>query len=171
MGWFKDAACTESVSSSWVNAETKELTPQKEVIGQNDKGQDVLGYKAATYYAKFDLDVFDLTITKSGTAAIDENQSFIFEVTGPNGYTNTVTIQGDRSVTIKDLTVGEYTVTEKTSWSWRYQPDGPHIITADNIQNGAASVTVKNTRTLGQWLNGCSYAINRWINNVVLKSH
>lgn len=171
VGWFKDAACTESVSSSWVNAETKELTPQKEVIGQNDKGQDVLGYKAATYYAKFDLDVFDLTITKKGTAAIDENQSFIFEVTGPNGYTNTVTIQGDDSVTIRGLTVGEYTVTEKTSWSWRYQPDGPHTITADNIQNGAASVTVKNTRTLGQWLNGCSYAINRWINNVVLKSH
>lgn len=171
VGWFKDAACTESVSSSWVNAETKELTPQKEVIGQNDKGQDVLGYKAATYYAKFDLDVFDLTITKRGTADIDENQSFIFEVTGPNGYTNTVTIQGDSTVTIKDLTVGEYTVTEKTSWSWRYQPDGPHTITADNIQNGAASVTVKNTRTLGQWLNGCSYAINRWINNTILKSH
>ena len=160
-GWYLDEACTRKVPATWVDSNNK-LTPQKNAEGL---------YEAATYYAKFELNVFDLTITKSGTAAIDENQSFIFEVTGPNGYTNTVTIQGDDSVTIQDLTVGEYTVTEKTSWSWRYQPDGPHTITADNIQNGAASVTVENIRTLGQWLNGCSYAINRWINNVVLKSH
>ena len=160
-GWYLDAACTQKVPAGWVDSNNK-LTPQK-----NAKGL----YEAATYYAKFELNVFDLTITKSGTKDIDENQSFIFVVTGPNGYTNTVTIQGDDSVTIRGLTVGQYTVEEKTSWSWRYQPDGTHIITADNIQNGAASVTVKNTRTLGQWLNGCSYAINRWINNVVLKSH
>ena len=160
-GWYLDKDCTRKVQTGWVDRNHK-LTPQKTAQGL---------YEAATYYAKFELNVFDLSITKSGTADIDENQSFIFEVTGPNGYTNTVTIQGDHSVTIKNLTVGEYTVTEKTSWSWRYQPDGPHTITADNIQNGAASVTVKNTRTLGQWLNGCSYAINRWINNVVLKSH
>ena len=160
-GWYLDEACTRKVPATWVDSNNK-LTPQKNAEGL---------YEAATYYAKFELNVFDLTITKSGTAAIDENQSFIFEVTGPNGYTNTVTIQGDDSVTIRGLTVGEYTVTEKTSWSWRYQPDGPQIVKVAEIQDGAASVTVKNTRTLGQWLNGCSYAINRWINNVVLKSH
>ena len=168
VGWFKDEACTHPVNGSWVA--NNKLTPDK-TKNYGTNAAPAMGYEAATYYAKFELNVFDLTITKKGTAAIDENQSFIFEVTGPNGYHNTVIIQGDHSVTIQDLTVGEYTVTEKTSWSWRYQPDGPHIVKVADIQDGEASVTVTNTRTLGQWLNGCSYAINRWINNTILKSH
>lgn len=106
---------------------------------------------------------FDLKIVKQGCQAIDENQSFIFEVTGPDGYQSTVTIQGNSSVTIKGLKVGTYTVTEKTAWSWRYAPEQTsYSVKPENVQNGEAIVTVKNDRNKTLWLNGCSWAVNNW---------
>lgn len=106
---------------------------------------------------------FDLKIVKQGCLSIDENQSFIFEVTGPDGYAATVTIQGNDSVTIKGLKVGTYTVTEKTAWSWRYAPEQTSYSVAPNsVKNGKATVTVKNDRNIVKWLNGCSLAVNNW---------
>lgn len=112
---------------------------------------------------------FDLTITKTGCEAIDENQSFIFTVTGSNGFTMQVVINGNGSKTIKGLPSGTYTVTEDTNWSWRYEPDEvSKTVTAANIQNGKATVNFANNRaeesdgtgTDWKWLNGGAYCEN-----------
>lgn len=153
VGWYKDEACTQPVNESWVVA--NKLTPQK----TKDLGNSVMGYEAATYYAKFEYDVADLTITKSGAEDIDENQSFIFTVTGPNNFSAKVAIQGNGSVTIKGLKIGEYTVTEDTGWSWRYTPqENRKTITLSATEPN--TVTFTNKRSKGKWLGGDAYNHN-----------
>ena len=156
VGWYKDEGCTEPVAAAWIANDR--LTPQKtKPLGSE------MGYEAATYYAKFELDVFDLTIKKEGCAEIDENQSFLFRITGPNGFSMEVTVQGNGSKTIKGLQMGGYTVTEVESWSWRYkcQHNG-QIVKPEDVVNGKAEVTFTNKRDFVFWLNGCAFADNRW---------
>lgn len=156
VGWYEDEACTHPVDGSWVAA--NKLTPGK-TRNYGTVEAPVMGYEAATYYAKFEYDVADLTITKSGAEDIDENQSFIFTVTGPNNFSAKVVIQGNRSVTIKGLKVGTYTVTEDTDWSWRYAPQNR---TQSITLNPAVTntVTFVNTRSNGKWLGGDAYKRN-----------
>ena len=102
-----------------------------------------------------------LTITKRGcNITMDENQSFIFDVTGGAIAQNMkVTVQGNGTATIVGLPVGTYTVTEATSWSWRYTPDLQEK-TVD-VQGGQDNtVTFINTRNDDKWLSGDSYAVN-----------
>ena len=108
--------------------------------------------------------MFDLTIQKEGCAEIDENQSFLFRITGPNGFSMEVTVQGNTSKTIKGLQMGEYTVTEVESWSWRYKcQNNDQKVTPDNVKDGSAELTFHNDRTKNIfWLNGCAFADNRW---------
>lgn len=105
---------------------------------------------------------FDLTIEKTGCEAIDENQTFIFNVTGPNDYSTQVVIKGNGSVTIKGLPAGTYTITEDTSWSWRYEPNGgsTQTVTTDKVVNGTATVTFNNTRDEEKWVDGNAYVWN-----------
>ena len=146
VGWYSDEACeNETLVSS-----DAEFVPTK---------SGTLWPASTTYYAKFDWNVADLTITKTGAKAIDKNQSFIFHVTG-EGKDMYVTVQGNGSVTIKGLTVGTYKVEEVTSWSWRYTPD--HVSKNVEVKGGQPNeVTFNNSRTNGSWLSGDSYAINR----------
>ncbi len=157
VGWYKDEGCTEPVAAAWIA--NNKLTPEK----TKDLGNGVTGYEAATYYAKFELDVFDLTIKKEGCAEIDENQSFLFRITGPNGFSMEVTVQGNGSKTIQGLQMGEYTVTEVESWSWRYKcQNNNQVVKSENVTDGEASVTFTNKRDFVFWLNGCAFADNRW---------
>ena len=157
VGWYKDEGCTEPVAAAWIA--NNKLTPQK----TKDLGNGVTGYEAATYYAKFELDVFDLTIKKEGCAEIDENQSFLFRITGPNGFSMEVTVQGNGSKTIQGLQMGGYTVTEVESWSWRYKcQNNNQVVKSENVTDGEASVTFTNKRDFVFWLNGCAFADNRW---------
>ena len=119
-------------------------------------------YKNQDYHFVVHIKSFDLTIEKTGCEAIDKNQSFVFSVTGPNGYSTQVVIPGNGSVTIKGLPAGEYTITEDTSWSWRYEPeDGvAQTVTVDHVENGTATVTFKNIREEEKWLDGNAYARN-----------
>ena len=155
VGWFKDAACTQPVDENCVAG--NKFTPAKE----DDKNV------AGTYYAKFERALADLTITKTGAEDIDENQSFIFEVKGDDSDKNTrdisltVTVQGNGSVTIKDLPVGNYTVKEKTDWSWRYSPKNYNQEVELSAANG--KVTFANTRSDIYWLNGCAYKLNKFV--------
>lgn len=105
---------------------------------------------------------FDLTIEKEGWNEIDENQTFIFNVTGPNDYSTQVVIKGNGSVTIKGLPAGTYTITEDTSWSWRYEPNGgsTQTVTTDKVVNGTATVTFNNTRDNEKWVDGNAYVWN-----------
>lgn len=156
VGWYTDADCTQPVDADWVK--DSKLTPGKtKNYGTAEK--PVMGYEAATYYAKFEYDVADLTITKQGCENIDENQSFLFDVTGPNGYSTRVVINGNGSVIIKGLKIGEYTVKEVTSWSWRYTTsNNSKKITLKPTENN--TVTFENNRSKDKWLGGDAYKQN-----------
>lgn len=72
-----------------------------------------------------------------------------------------VTVAANSSVVIPDLEVGKtYTVTEETSWSWRYTPDkGKKQVPID--ADGSTVVFV-NTRKREQWLDSNCSAENQW---------
>ena len=152
IGWFKDEACTQPVDEDWVDTDTNKLTPQQE------NGV----YEGATYYAKFELDVFDLTIKKDGKD-IDPNQIFVFHVVSSDHKTDMeVTVKGIGSVTIKGLPLGTtYTVTEETDWTWQYTPEKAK---EEFTPSGDYSVTFTNTYSKSNWLTSFAEVINKWIN-------
>lgn len=158
VGWFKDEACTEAADASWIGADNK-LTPGK-TKNYGTEETTAMGYEAATYYAKFEADVADLSITKQGYNEIDGKQSFIFTVTGPEGFSKKIVIQGNGTVVLTGLKIGDYTVTEDTSWSWRYTPDGGAARTITLQAGKTNSVTYVNNRTNNKWLDGNAYAKN-----------
>lgn len=106
-----------------------------------------------------------LKITKDvKDTTIDDGQSFIFNVTGPMG-TKTVVIQGNGSVTLKGLKVGEYTVKEDTNWSWRYETtNGTQTATLSAVHHDG-SVTVTNTLENKQWVSTDVYCKNEFKNS------
>lgn len=147
VGWFKDQACTQPVDAAWIV--NNKITPQKTTEA----------YEAATYYAKFDYAVADLTIKQDGGIA-DENQTFIYVVTGgdlPESGIK-VAVKGNSSVTIKNLKIGSYTVTEETNWNWRCgTTGGSQKITLQGAQtNNAVSFT--NNVSNFKWLSGNAYS-------------
>lgn len=160
VGWFTDEPClipVESVITGAVDQTTNKMTPQK-------RPSDNLHF-AATYYAKFEPDVADLTITKQGWDTIDENQSFIFTVKiwGQDGTEEVVltrfkvAIQGNGSVTIKGIPAGvHYTITEDSNWSWRYNAKEETGV----LNPGSNSVTITNRRINSKWLGGDAYCQN-----------
>lgn len=157
VGWFKDEACTEAANASWVSADNK-LTPDK-TKNYGTQETPAMGYEAATYYAKFEADVADLTITKHGYVATDGEQSFIFTVTGPDNFSKKIVIQGNGTVVLTGLKIGEYTVTEDTAWSWRYTSESGSVsITLKPGETNA--VTYVNERTNDKWLGDDSYVKN-----------
>lgn len=154
VGWYTDEACTQPVIATWVL--NNKITPEK----TKDLGNDVKGYEAATYYAKFEYDVADLSITKQGYNEIDGKQSFIFTVTGPEGFSKKIVIQGNGTVVLTGLKIGTYTVTEDTAWSWRYTPRGGAEQTITLQAGKTNSVTYVNDRTNNKWLDGNAYYKN-----------
>lgn len=111
-----------------------------------------------------------LKIRKTGFDAADAGTTFIFRIKGTDENTKDIDLRvtihgyvmGDHvpNVTVADLPVGSYTVTEESDWSWRYQPtNGEQTITLD--PDGAKNVlTFENERKDGQWLSGDAYNNN-----------
>ena len=157
VGWYKDEDCTQPVDADWVK--DSKLTPVKtKNYGTAEK--PVMGYEAATYYAKFEYDVADLTITKVGCdERLDENQSFIFTIVGPDDYRNQVVIKGNGSVTIKGLKIGKYTIHEETGWSWRYSCEDQTVTLQPGVTN---NVTMTNIRGTDKWLDDNASVDNRF---------
>ena len=156
VGWYSDADCTQSVDSNWVD-ENNKLTPVKAGDAWTD----------TTYYAKFEYNRTDLKITKKATP-YDANDMFIFTVKHGDEVVAKVALKAGESVTIKDLTVGEtYTVTEDTSWSWRYSPESATY--SIPLAPTGNEVTVNNTLNNNNWLGASSYAINRCVDSVVTR--
>lgn len=156
VGWYKDENCTQPV------------TEENGSVDDNDHFTPIKSgemYESATYYAKFDYALTNLTIRKSYNGNIEENQRFIFHIKGDENNPSTkeinltVTIVGNSSIIIKDLPVGTYTVTEKTKWSWRYNPDkSSKTIKLPQDDN---TIVFENNRDNDNWLNG-----NAYINNI-----
>lgn len=154
VGWYSDSACTNLLSQE------PEFVPTKEAGTKWVNG--------TTFYAKFKPDNTSLTIKKvypdGADYSIDENQTFIFTIKGVPGTNTaaidlTVTIHGSGEITITDLPIGDYVVTEQTEWSWRYEPtEAAQSITLLPVEiNG---VVFKNTRAEIYWLDGDSYKVN-----------
>lgn len=154
VGWFTDEPCdlhVENVITGAVDPTTNKMTPQK-------RPSDNLHF-AATYYAKFEYDVADLKITKVGCSAEDQDQAFIFTITGPDDYSNQVVIKGNDSVTIKGLKIGTYTVTEESGWSWRYRCADQTVKLQPGVTN---NVTMTNSRGSDKWLDDNASVDNRF---------
>ena len=118
----------------------------------------------------YDPTLTTLNIRKTGFDATDAGTTFIFRIKGTDWNTKDIDLRvtihgyvmGDHvpNVTVADLPVGSYTVTEESDWSWRYQPkNGEQTITLD--PDGTKNVlTFENERKDGQWLSGDAYNNN-----------
>ena len=156
VGWYKNEACTEAVNAGWVTDNM--LTPDK-TKNYGTAESPVMGYEAATYYAKFDYAVADLTI-KQVDGIADENQTFIYVVTGGDLPASgiKVAVKGNSSVTIKNLKIGSYTVTEETNWNWRCgTTGGSQSITLQGAQTNEVRFT--NNGSNFKWLSGNAYSV------------
>lgn len=120
---------------------------------------------ANSHDPEFVVHVYDvlttLTITKTGMQdPLDDGQSFLFRVKGPNLPQEglLIAIYENGSETISGLLVGgQYTVTEVESWSWRYTAQKANPITLEASGN---EVTISNERDQIYWLDGDCYKEN-----------
>ena len=146
-------------------------------IGERDVPADVVTFRHAPctfpgckytddcgYQFYVHINTFDLTVTKSGED-IAPNQTFVFRIQGKdNDLDMQIVITGTGSKTVTGLPVGDYTVTEDTSWSWKYEPAGgaTQELKSDSIQNGTAAVTFENKNKGTNWLTTLAEALNKW---------
>lgn len=128
-GWYADEQCSKKVSPDWIGADNK-ITPKPEngIISQE------------TYYAK--VEPCSLTITKKGD--VKANETFLFNVASTDGkFDKVVSITGNNSTTIDYIPQGEYTITEISDWSWKYNNvekqdvliSKNHIVEFENSRN------------------------------------
>ena len=148
VGWYRDEGCTWPVEAGWVS--DNRLIPEK-TKNYGTADAPVMGYETATYYARFESDTADLIITKQN---MDEGQSNIFDVTGPDGYSKRIVINGSSSVTIKGLKSGTYTVTDVTAWQHTAGSNSQSV----TLQSSKSStVCFTDDRSSHQWLSGNAY--------------
>ena len=153
VGWYSDKACTNQVASYY------SFTPEM------PDG----GWEAATYYAKFEYNLTDLTIKKTGWDELDTDQTFLFRLTADDVDLVVVVHEEDNwTTTVSGLSVGkEYTVTEISDWSWRYEPrknnqeKNSQKITL-LVNKTANTVVFENTRVEEKWLDGDSFSVNHF---------
>ena len=94
----------------------------------------------------------------------------MYRVTGPNNFSMDVMIEGNKSVTVKGLTAGTYTVTELNAWSWRYKDTTAQQTSAAAAVNGTATVNFTNSRETSIWLSGDSFNKNLWVTGGIQSS-
>lgn len=175
-GWFADAACTIPVDSSWrfdpgaTNSKDDDV-PRPD--GTKLKPQSLPDVDKVVYYALFEPVKENIRIIKDGENL--GNDTFLFRLTGKDVLNNQinliVSIQGEDSVTIKDLYCGSYTITELTDWSWTYTcssavTQNVKLSTEDkdgegnllNPQITTYDVTFNNEANHVDWLHGESVA-------------
>ena len=169
VGWYSDAGCTNQISTD------PNFVPQKDHNYSQGSDEPKLGYIGATYYAKFEPDIVDLTIVKSGAVDVDENQSFIFHISGDvsenedlpmaKAVDMDVIVYGNGETTVKSLPAGTYRVTEmngqNNGWSWRYTAGDGNQQTITPIPGSDNNkLTFANTKNNTKWLNGGNFAKN-----------
>ncbi len=157
MGWFYDEECVQAVPDTWVtNIGTTDNVTASTIVPKLISGETAWE-GGTTFYVKVDYAVADLTIEKKISGDETPDQTFLFNVVG-EGVDLYVTVEGNKSVTIKELLVGNYTVTEVTDWSWRYTPDGAEKTVA--MDGADRTVTFTNSRSSDLWQDSESFARN-----------
>lgn len=117
------------------------------------------------------INVFDLTIVKTAKegSTIDPNQTFVFKVkNNDNGQTMEVVITGAGQKTIKNLPMGNYTITEDTNWSWQYTPT--KVFQTITVNETSKTVMFENEKQSNNWLTSIAEAINTWIRGSVIRN-
>lgn len=85
----------------------------------------------------------------------NSSEPYVFDVMKDGKKYTEVTVMGNSKETIVELPVGNYTIQEKTDWSWRYNAsygDSANL----TAQNPTGTVTCTNTLANNYWLNGYS---------------
>lgn len=159
VGWFVDEACTVPVNPEIHPIElgaNNKLTPQK----SDSDGDGNYLHEGAKYYAKYNYNFTSLSITVAG--ATDSDQTFLFTVEGIDGgaigFKTTVAICGNGTVTLDELHVGNYRVTQVVDWSWRYDVQGNTVAELRVFGASGAALTFTQNRLNGQWLDGNGYS-------------
>lgn len=96
----------------------------------------------------------ELTVQKVGG---EPGETYVMDVYRDGTLYTQVTVGANSSVTIRELPVGTYSVSENASWAWRYTSSvsGPVTLAASNH---ADTVTCTNKKETDQWLNDYSAA-------------
>lgn len=100
----------------------------------------------------------DLIITARGCKK--ENDSFVFTVSSAESSAFKpleVSIIGNNSATVKDIAIGEYTVTEDDEWSWRYGSQAPQTVTVsitDDDEKNEVIFDFTEVSFIKKWLSG-----------------
>lgn len=136
-----------------------------------DKPGDTLRLNTGTQYfgditliAIFEPQFGSLILTKSAENATDA-ENFIFKITGApaNGspfadmYVN---VKAGQSVTLAELPVGEYVISEELGWSWRYTPDEQTKNAEITGPETPVPVTFTNNKVENKWLDAESIKPN-----------
>lgn len=142
---FKHSDCADEINCSW------------------NEDDDLDGSPAFLIHPQ----TCSLTIEKEGAEPEkDVAQTFLFKVSGgvaPFRVSDLkVSVEGNGSVTITGLPVGEYIVSEEESWGWRYELDKTKSVMAATLSGTTPKATIKavNSRTNDSWLDGNSWAQN-----------
>lgn len=136
-----------------------------------------------TLVAEFEPQFRDLEIEKiADISDYDENQTFLFHIVGDpidqdlEDIDLTVTVPGSdtgkASAWIRHLPIGDYSVKEIKSWSWRYHLENAsgikgvqNNVVTDGLklklnEKGDYKVSFTNVRTNPYWLSGDAYKAN-----------
>lgn len=99
-----------------------------------------------------------LTIVKEGG---ETGKPYVFDVYKDGNKYTEVTVKGNDRVTIVELPVGTYSITENENWSWRYAPEYPNgkEVTL-NATTHEGTILCKNTKDNDKWLDGYSDVIS-----------
>ncbi len=97
-----------------------------------------------------------LTVTKTGGEA---GEPYVFTVNKDGAAYTQLTIVGNKSVTLHELPVGTYTVTEDSKWSWRYSATVRPSSATLSSTNPNGTLNCNNTRASDIWLNTFSDVI------------
>lgn len=168
-GWFVDPDCTvpatynattnpngmgttyEDSTKTTVNPKGAYVFPDVACLTAN--GTE--GFAGNIFYAKFNPEFGDLTVRRENS----QNQGMgtqVFQYEVKNNQTGEIvdiTITGDGEVTIKDIPVGTYTVTQKNDWSHRWT-DEPKTATVASSTPGLA--VFSDGAVSEKWINGNS---------------
>lgn len=157
VGWYYDEECKNPVPSAWIDTDGVTIHPKE--TPEDDAGK-------VHFYALFEPLYGKITITKSfadgGGVATD---SFLFRVKGKD-YNNrhidlTVSITGAGTVTIENVPIGNYEVTELTAWSYEYTASQA-MLNGKVTEGSTSNFAFTNTYRPSNWLGGEASEDNRF---------